>query len=103
MRTREMNLSNYGVFLEDEEPLKKYCRKNIGIEERRELFRCCISAAPGLEIPIYDYLTSSNNGYRTMVKRGRQIPAKEDDFYAYCRKALYNFYDWLRLTGRWKY
>lgn len=100
MRIREMNLSDYGVFPEDEEKLKRYCRK-LTIEERLCLFQCAISAAPGLEIVVYESLISGM-GYRTLIKCGRQITAKEDDFYAYRRKVLAEFYDWLRMTGKWK-
>lgn len=102
MRTREMSLADHGVFPGDEEKIKLYCRKNMSIEERRELFRCCIGAAPGIEMLIFESITNKSSGYRTLIKRGFQIPAKEDDFYAYQRKALFDFYDWLRMTGRWK-
>lgn len=102
MRTRDMSLSEHGVFPDDEKALKEYCKSNMSIEERLILFQCAISAAPGLEISVYDSLTTGD-GYRTLERRGRKIPAKEDDFYAYRRKALAEFYDWLRLTGRWKY
>lgn len=101
MRMRGMSLTDHGVFPDDEKRLKEYCQGNMGIEERLILFQCAISAAPGLEISVYDSLTTGD-GYRTLERRGRKIPAKEDDFYAYRRKALAEFYDWLRLTGRWK-
>lgn len=100
MRVREMSLADHGVFPGDEEKLKRYCRK-LAVEERLRLFQCAISAAPGLEIAVYESLITGI-GYRTLIKRGRQIPAKEDDFYAYRRKALAKFYDWLRMTGKWK-
>ena len=100
MRTREMSLVDHGVFPGDEENLKKYCR-NLSAEERLILFQCAISAAPGLEIAIYESLISGE-GYRTLIRQGRQILIKEDDFYAYRRKAMAEFYDWLRITGRWK-
>lgn len=96
-----MSLTDQGVFTGDEAALKKYCRGNMNVEERRELFRCCICAAPGLEISVYDSLITGD-GYRTLERRGRKILAKEDDFYAYKRKALAEFYDWLRMTRRWK-
>ena len=95
-----MTLVDHGVFPGDEDKLKKYCL-DLSIEDRLRLFQCAISAAPGLEIAVYESITTGA-GYRTQTKRGRQIPAKEDDFYAYQRKTLYEFYDWLRMTGRWK-
>lgn len=100
MRTREMSLADHGVFPGDEEKLRKYCR-NMPVEDRLLLFQCAIRAAPGLEIAVYESITT-DDGYRRQTKRGRQIPVKEDDFYGYQRKTLYEFYDWLRMTGRWK-
>lgn len=102
MRIRDTNLVGHGVFPEDEEKIKAYCRKGIDVEERKVLFQYCISDAPGLEILIFESIINKNSGYRTLIKRGFQIPAKEDDFYAYRRKVLYGFYDWLRMSGRWK-
>lgn len=101
MRLREMSLTDHGVFPEDEEKIRAYCRNNMGVEERQELFKCCIGAAPGMEMLIFDSIVN-RSGYRTLIRRGFQIPAKEDDFYAYQRKALFDFYDWLRMTGCWK-
>ena len=95
-----MNMNDYGVSPDDLDRLYDRC-KSLDKEESLILFQCAISAAPGLEIPIYESLITGV-GYRTMLSMGRQIPAKEDDFYAYRRKALAEFYDWLRLTGRWK-
>ena len=100
MRTRNMRLVDHGVFPGDEEKLKRYCRK-LNTEERLRLFQCVISSAPGLEIAVYESLVTGE-GYRTLIRHGRQIMAKEDDFYAYRRKALAEFYDWLRMTGKWK-
>ena len=100
MRNREMSLQDHGVFPGDEEKLKKRCHC-LSIEERLRLFQCVISAAPGLEMPVYESLTTGV-GYRTIAHRGYSIPVKEDDFYAYKRKALAEFYEWLRMTGRWK-
>lgn len=100
MRTRDMTLSDHGVFPEDEGKLKRYCR-NLNVEERLRLFQCAIGSAPGLEIAVYESLVTGE-GYRTLIRHGRQILIKEDDFYAYRRKVLAEFYDWLRMTGRWK-
>lgn len=98
MRTRHMSLEDHGVFPEDEEKLKEYC-KSMDKESSLRLFQCAISAAPGLEILIYESLVTGC-GYRTLIKKGRDIPATADDFYAYRRKTLAEFYDWLRLTGK---
>ena len=100
MRTREMSMSDYNIPDDDYKKLIEYCRK-MDMEDRLKLFQCAISAAPWLEIAIYESLISGV-GYRTMEKQGKRIPAKEDDFYAYRRKTLATFYDRLRLFGRWK-
>ena len=100
MRTREMSISDYNIPDSDYKKLLEYCR-NMNVDDRLKLFQSAISAAPGLELPIYESLIMGV-GYRTIIKQGRNIPAKEDDFYAYRRKTLATFYDRLRLFGRWK-
>lgn len=100
MRTREKTMWDYNVPPEDQKKLYEMC-KNLNQEESLQLFQCAISAAPGLEIAIYDSLTSGF-GYRSLIKMGRSILATEDDFYAYRRKTLATFYDRLRLFGCWK-
>ena len=100
MRTREMNFMDHGVFPGDEKTLKQYC-KSLSADERILLFQSAISAAPGLEIAIYDSIVTGD-GYRTLERRGRKILVQEDDFYAYRRKTLALFYDMMRLLGRWK-
>lgn len=100
MRTREMSISDYNIPDSDYKKLLEYCR-NMDVDDRLRLFQSAISAAPGLELPVYESLVTGV-GYRTIIKQGRHIPAKEDDFYAYRRKTLATFYDRLRLFGRWK-
>ena len=99
MRTRNMRFEDYGVFSGDEKKIKEYCQNISDPEDRLRLFQCAINAAPGLEMDIYESLITGK-GYRTILKY-RNIPAREDDFYAYKRKAMAEFYDWLRITGRW--
>ena len=99
MRTREKSLLDHGVWPEDIEKLYEYCR-HLSREESLLLFQCCISSAYGLEVPVYDSLTTGT-GYKTQIKRGREILAKADDFYAYKRKAAAMFYDMLRITQKW--
>lgn len=99
MRTREKGMKDYNVPQEDYEELLKRCKK-LNIEDGLHLFQCAISAAPGLEIAVYESITTGA-GYRTIISRGRFIPCKEDDFYAYRRKTLATFYDRLRLFGKW--
>lgn len=99
MRTREMTLADYGVPPEDQGRLYEHCRQ-ADVSDRLLLIQCAISAAPGLEVAVYDSLVN-DVGYDT-INRFRTIPAKRDDFYAYRRKTLAVFYDKLRLFGRWK-
>ena len=100
MRTRYKSYSDYGIPMDLQKKLIVKCR-SLEQQDRLHLFQSAISAAPGLEIPIYESLTTGI-GYRTILNTGKQIPAKEDDFYAYRRKTLATFYDRLRLFGRWK-
>ena len=100
MRTRYKTYADYGML--------KAMRRRPGsavwkasAEERLIILQCAISAAPGLEIAIYDSITSGS-GYRTLLRMGRQIPAGEDDFYAYRRKTLAEISRYMRLLGRWK-
>lgn len=101
MRTREAKLSDYGVPKEDEKQLDECCRSNDP-EVKLILLGCAISKSPGIELQIYDSLVTGD-GYYTLVRRGRDIPAKTDDFYAYRRKVKAEFYHRLKLFGRWKY
>lgn len=99
MRTREKSMWDYGVPDDDQKKLLEKCKK-LTQEESLILFQCAISTAPGLELVIYESITRGV-GYRTILSSGRPIPATEDDFYAYRRKTLAEFYDRLRLFGRW--
>ena len=101
MRTREAKLSDYNVPKEDESQLDLYCR-SPDPEIKIILFGCAISKAPGLEIQTYDSLVTGD-GYYTLIRRGRDIPAKADDFYGYRRKVKAEFYHRLKLFGFWKY
>ena len=98
MRTREMTLRDHGMWPEDEEKIYKYCRK-LSQEEALELFQCCISSAYGIEVAVYDSMTTGA-GYKTQINRGRYIPVKADDFYAYRRKTAEQFYRFLRMHGK---
>lgn len=100
MRTRDKSYDYYGISPEDAKKLRNYCR-NMGQEDKLRLFQCAISKAPGLELLIYESITEGI-GYISLRRRRGGIPAKADDFYAYQRRTLADFYDWLRMTGRWK-
>lgn len=99
MRTRDKSYDYYGISPEDAKKLRNYCR-NMGQEDKLRLFQCAISKAPGLELLIYESITEGI-GYISLRRRRGGIPAKADDFYAYQRRTLADFYDWLRMTGKW--
>lgn len=100
MRTRDKSYDYYGISPEDAKKLRNYCR-NMDQEDKLRLFQCAISKAPGLELLIYESITEGI-GYISLRRMRGGIPAKADDFYAYQRRTLADFYDWLRMTGRWK-
>lgn len=98
MRTRDMSLEDFGVYPGDEKKLLEMCRK-ANREERHELLHACISAAPeGLECAIYESLAAGKSYDK--ICRTDYIPAKRDDFYAYRRKAMAGFYEFLRMQGK---
>ena len=103
MRTREGKMSDYDVPKEDEARLDEYCKK-VDPDIRFVLFTGAISIASGMEMAIYESLTaedSSKAGYYSLLRRGRDIPAKTDDFYAYRRKVKAEFYHRLKLYDLW--
>ena len=56
MRTRYKTYADYGMLKSDEEKTRERCLK-ASAEERLIILQCAISAAPGLEIAIYDSIT----------------------------------------------
>ena len=99
IRTREMKLYDHGVPPEDQPRLRKLCRTATGYN--LDLLRhTIVSAAPGIEKPILDSLTTGIE-YVELSKK-EYIPVTKADFYAYQRKALAEFYQLLRLLGLWK-
>lgn len=83
---------------EEVERLKLYCQ-NANAEDRITLLNAAISAAPGIEVPIYDSLVNKI-GY-DRLNRIRPIHIKRDDFYGYQRKTLDEYKRLLTLFGRW--
>ena len=103
MRTRDAKLSDYDVPKEDEARLDEYCKK-LDSDIRFILFSCAISKAPGMELVSYESLTAKDPkeaGYYSLLRRGRDIPAKTDDFYGYRRKVKAEFYHRLKLYDLW--
>ena len=102
MRMRYKTMSQYGIDADTERAIKDRC-KRLSADDRKILFNCALSAAPGLEVEVYYSIThmAEREGYYNMARKGWNIPAKPDDFYAYRRKTLAEFYNVLRLCGLW--
>lgn len=101
IRTREKTLIDLEVFPGDEGRLKERCR-DLNPGEYSVLYNCAKSAAHGLERAVCESITKEGEGYRTLIKKGWNIPVTEDDFYSYKRGTMAKFYHWLRMTGQWK-
>lgn len=94
MRTRSLRLLDYGITKEEADRLIELA----GYPDNAALVRLATEESnPGLSDALFISLTTGY-GYRRMMKQGRYIPGKEDDFYAYRRRALYIFK--LLLKGR---
>lgn len=86
MRTREKNYKDYGISEEEKDRLMELARQ----EENAALVRVSTEESnQGLSDVLFISLTTGK-GYGGIEKK-TYIPAKEDDFYAYRRRALYIF------------
>lgn len=93
MRTRETKLIHYGIDKEEVVRLRTLALQ----EENAALVKVAAEESnPDLSDFLFISLTTGK-GYR-QVDRETYIPAQEDDFYAYRRRALYIFK--LLLKGR---
>lgn len=94
MSTRSLKLLDYGITKEEADRLIELA----GDPDNAALVKLAVEESnPGLSDALFTSLTTGY-GYRGMMKKGRYIPIKEDDFYAYRRRALYIFK--LLLKGR---
>lgn len=94
MRTRSLKLLDYGITKEEADRLIELA----GDPDNAALVKLAVDESnPGLSDALFTSLTMGI-GYRRMMRQGRYIPGKEDDFYAYRRRALYIFK--LLLKGR---
>lgn len=83
MRTRDRNLSYYGISDQRGRELIAYCR-NV---EKQEIVRAATSKAnPAISDLIYENLVSGS-GY-DKISYKRHIPYSKNDFYGYRRLAL---------------
>ncbi len=93
MRTRELKLLHYGISAAEKEKLMELAKQ----EENAAFVKVSAEESnQGLSDVLFISLTTGK-GYRRVDKE-LYIPAKEDDFYAYRRRALYIFK--LLLKGR---
>ena len=94
MSTRSLKLLDYGITKEEADRLIELA----GDPDNAALVRLSAEESnPGVADALFTSLTTGE-GYRKMMKQGGYIPIKEDDFYAYRRRALYIFK--LLLKGR---
>lgn len=83
MRTRKMKLLNYGINEEEKSRLMELAR----LEKNAALIRVSAEEShQGLAEVLFISLTTGK-GYR-QIHREIYIPAEEDDFYAYRRRAF---------------
>jgi len=93
MRTRELKLLHYGISETEKNRLMELAKQ----EENAALVKVSAEESnQGLSDVLFISLTTGK-GYGGIEKK-TYIPAKEDDFYAYRRRALYIFK--LLLKGR---
>ena len=90
MRTRKKKFSDYGMTPEEGKKVKEYCRY-LDSSKQRLLLETAIAAAPGIGLSIYKSLTMGV-GYYQLLQTECDLPASSDDFYAYKRKTIAEFY-----------
>ena len=97
MRTRKKKFSDYGITPEEGKKIKEYCIHLDG-EKQRLLLETAETAAPGIGTAIYTSLVKGV-GYYQLLQDDCDLPASSDDFYAYKRKTIAEFYKKLVKTG----
>ncbi len=90
MRTRKKKFSDYGMTPEEGKKVKEYCR-HMDSDRQRLLLETAIAAAPGIGISVYKSLIMGV-GYYQLLHEEYDLPASSDDFYAYKRKTIAEFY-----------
>lgn len=97
MNLRKATLTDYGIPPDDIPILQSHFRRLEDVD-KYNLLQIAIKCAPGIESQIYDSIVNCI-GYRTM-QRIRDLPVSENDFYAYKRKVMAEYYHLAKLTGR---
>ncbi len=70
MRMRYKTMSQYGIDADTERAIKERCKK-LSADDRKILFNCALSAAPGLEVEVYYSIThmAEREGYYNMARK----------------------------------
>ena len=99
MKVRRMSYSDYGFNNGEEKELKEYCR-NEGFADYEMLLQSSISANPAIAGDLF-YSLLNGLSYDSLTKI-KYIPYSKGDFYAYQRRCLSVFRNFLLLYGKWK-
>lgn len=95
MKIRE---ENYGISKEEADSLRKYCQK-ANIDDQMKLLQYSFDSNPDISSDIY-YSLVNGLSYDKMMK-ARYIPINRYDFYAYQRKCMSMFRQYLVSVGKW--
>lgn len=90
MRTRKKKFSDYGMTETEGIKVKAYCR-HLTEKEKALLKAIAEKSAPGIGLAIYESLISGV-GYYQLLKINATLPSASEDFYAYRRKTVAEFY-----------
>lgn len=99
MNTREMGYSDYGFDSGEEKLLKQYCRLET-FSDYDTLLQSALSANPAIAGDLF-YSLLNGLSYDSLIKI-KYIPYSKGDFYAYQRRCLSVFRNFLLFYGKWK-
>ena len=99
MKIRGMKYSDYGFEKGEEKSLKEYCRLE-SFADHETLLQSAISANPAIAGDLF-YSLLNGLSYDSLIKI-KYIPYSKCDFYAYQRRCLSVFRNFLLLYGKWK-
>lgn len=98
-RIRNTKYSDYGFRDGEEKLLKDYCRKE-GFSDQETLLQSAISSNPAIAGDLF-YSLLNGLSYDSLIKI-KYIPYSKGDFYAYQRRCLSVFRNFLLLYGKWR-
>lgn len=99
MKVRLKGYKDYGFEAGEEIKLKEYCRKE-GFSDYDTLLNAAVSANPAIAGDLF-YSLLNGLSYDSLIKI-KYIPYSKGDFYAYQRRCLSMFRNFLLLYGKWK-